>query len=189
MNFRGKIKDIAFRNHDKLGLTKKFPPFQHEMTRDQVALMTDDDDLFNPGIVDEVRKAFEEHPEVEVVHWDSWQYHMVYLKEMFCVYNLSRVGSNSFAIRGGNNPWLYTWGAHRKVEQEEWLPANKKYFIPYKALTLWNIHPASYWQRTNFPLDSKFYKIDRAPRPAMLDWAAEEIDAIYDVLNSLVPKS
>lgn len=187
MQFRQVVKDIAFKNHARLGIPKEHSRFHNKMTRDQIAFITDDDDWFNPEVVPTVAAVFEEHPEVEAVHWDTWQYDVSNFRENFHTYNMSRVGSNGFAIRGGNSPWLYTWGAHRKVET--WLPPEKKFYLPYKALSVWNIHPGSFWQRTHFPLADGFHKVERSPRPAILDWAAEEIEAMYALLKSFLSKT
>lgn len=187
MNFRGKIKDIAISNHKRMGLEIHPAIFHKQMTRDQFALITDDDDFFNPELIDIVNLTFENNPDIEVVYWDSWQYKTVYLKEEFCIFDLHQVGSNSFAIRGGNSHWLYTWGAHNKIN--DWIPPEKKVFIPNKALSLWNIHPASFWQRTHYEILKDFYKLNRSLKPEILNWANDDIDLIYKSITELVPKA
>lgn len=179
--YRHLFKEVCIKNHARLNLPIKVR-CANAFTSDQIVLITDDDDIFNPCVVDEVSKAFEENPHIDMVYWDTWLNLMLAPKQGFEVYKCSKIGSNGMAVRGGLSPWLYTWGAH--IKAETWIPEDKKVYLP-KPLSLWNIHPASFYQRSNNPLPEDFNILEKTEAPPEIEWAKEYIDKLYDVLASV----
>lgn len=182
MSLRKTFKDISSDNHKRLGL----PTIMRDgskMNRNTIALVTDDDDWYNPEVVSEVWWAFKEHPEMEVVYWDCWQYQTVWNAETFSLFTLQKYGSNSFAIRGGRSYEFFRWGVHNRVEEQ--IPDDKCLHLPGRHLSLWNIHPASFCQRINYPLSDKINVLKRTKIPDHFKWATKEINAFYEALTSI----
>jgi hypothetical protein len=187
MMFRHQVKQIAMKSQESLGLQARWHSEHTTFNRDQIFLVTDDDDWYHPNIAEEVVKVFEGRPDIDVVYWPTWLYITSDLtgqnKERFEIYNTARVGSNGFAIRGGYSGWFYTWGAHIKIES--WVNPERKYFLSDKHLSVWNIHAASFWQRTHFELPDPINKLDKVQRPQELDWALEHLDDFNALVNSI----
>jgi hypothetical protein len=181
MMFRHLFKQICISNHAKFNLpiTVAKPS---SFNSNQIVLITDDDDIFNPLVVEEVRKAFADNPHLDMVYWDTWLNLMTEHKQRFEIYRNSLIGSNGMAVRGGLSPWLYTWGAH--IKAEAMIPQDKRMYIQ-KPMSVWNIHPASFWQRSNYLLPEGFNVLQKTEVPPEIEWAREYIDKLYEVLVSI----
>lgn len=181
--YRQKLKEITVANHERLGVdiipTNDFD----KLSRNQIVLVTDDDDWFNPTVVEEVNRAFVEHPEVDVVFWDCWKYDTSFMHERYELHTHDLLGSNAFAIRGGRERKFYTYGAHVTIEQN--IDRSLMYKLEDKALSIWNIHPGSLWQRTHYDLHDNINVLEHTARPVCLDWAHHEIDSLYTLLTSM----
>lgn len=187
MKFRHEVKEIASRNHAKLGIKTKFGKDMFEFNgSDDIYLATDDDDWFNPVVVDRVMALFEKYPNIDLVYWPSWQYCTTFFQEEFKLFNDDHVsmGSNGLAIRGRYPEIMCRWGIHELAN--EVVPMHKRlYYETDEVLSIWNIHPASFWQRSNFPLSDQIYNILHTQRPETMNWASEEINEMYKLVISI----
>lgn len=180
--YRHQLKQISLKNWDRLPCEKThLDPWTQD--GDTAFLVMDDDDWFNPAVVEEVERAFTDNPDLEIVWWDAWQYRQANGVEEYLIHKPGKVGSNSFAIRGGFAPKYYISGAHAQINK--YWDKETILYLPDRCLSLWNIHPASVSFMSRYPVRDDFHKVGRAERPAQVDWAAEEIEALYALTTSM----
>jgi hypothetical protein len=180
--YRHKLKQISLKNWDRLPCEQThIQPW--ELSREDAFLLMDDDDWFNPAVVEEVERAFTDRPDIDVVYWDAWQYKTVNGTEEYYCHSKRPFGSNSFAIRGGFDQQFYMSGAHARID-DLW-DKSRMLGLPNRCLSLWNIHPGSLFLRSRVELPDNINELQRVDRPAIFDWAVEEIDALYTLITSI----
>ena len=181
MDIRHEMSQISQDNRDRLKECDIIfgHPWGHN--QDDVCLITDDDDWFNPAVVDAVKEEFEKDDSLNILYWKPWQYITAWEEG----YNLNYpVCSNSFAVRGGMDKKLYSAGAHSCVKE---MIKNGEDGIGYidEPLSLWNIHPFSYYVMQTHEELPILCNSERKNRPAELDWASDEIERFYELISSV----
>jgi hypothetical protein len=180
--YRQKLKDITEKNWSRLEC-KRVICDTSALTKDDIVLVCDDDDWLNPAVIPVVEKIFSERADIDVVHWDAWQYRTSWFFEECVIFKDVLFGSNSFAVRGGLNQQYYSAGAHNYLE---WgMDKSRVLFLPNVSYSVWNIHLGTFSVLSEFPLHDHIFTVHRRPRPAILDWAAEEIESMYSVVTSM----
>lgn len=182
---RAEICKIAAENHSAVGcdqFVNRYKKDFNDFGRDDILLITDDDDWYHPDIVKEVTEAFEAN-DVDVVYWDNWMYKTIACFEDIHIHRGTMIGSNGFAIRGGLKDWgLYCTGAHVHIERT--MDRDRMLYLP-KALSVWNVNPCSFWINQNFPLNESFHQVDRRPHPPEIAWAEKEMGLMCDLVTSV----
>lgn len=197
--FRGQIKEIVNKNHDKCNLNiiiqtknSKLLNNKDNYTPDNYYIIKDDDDFLNPKAESLLTPIFRDNPEIDLVYWDCWQYKTAYnmenaYKEGYSNFSKDYPGKfgNCYALRGGMDiQKLYSAGGHNIIKDV--IPKEKIFYLENEALNLWNIHSACFHKNTDYYLDNfMIINIERSERPSLLDWAAEEIEQMYLLASSL----
>jgi hypothetical protein len=187
--FRHKIKEISSKNLSKSGFpvvvrqeSQKLLVSHEGMTRDEFYILCDDDDFINPKSPELIASIFEDRPDIDLIHWDAWQYKTCCAEEHFFLHDKEKYG-NCIAIRGGLDDWrFYASGSHIFIE--EMMPQEKVLKIE-GFHSLWNVHSASFYINQTFPLDEHIRTPKRGERLKCFDWAEEEVEAMFLLASSL----
>ena len=184
--FRQALKEIAQRHH----LTPPLTPHEALEIKDgQVAFLPiDDDDLVHPDVLEMLEIAFQD-PDVECVDFLSWCHSTTKGKEQYYVENWDDwktsngnplVSSNAYAVRS-------TCATHDSLVNHLLYSDNVRLNRVRVNIPRWGlrfIHPASMYkcQRSIVSLSNG---IERSARPSNLDWAADAIEEVFGLTNSL----
>jgi len=110
---RHRMKEIAEKNWARLDCEIYRSDRGSYFNKDTIIIISDDDDWYNPAVVEDVKEAFRERDDIDLIYWDCWQY-STFSVEKF-IKNNSLIGSNCFALRGGFHWNCYSAGAHTRV--------------------------------------------------------------------------
>ena len=171
---RHQIKEISRYNRSRIQC-----PIVNNLSTcnsEDILLLTDDDDWFNPLVVEKVRTAFEEDESLDVVTWNCWNY-KICKEEQFV--KREDVGSNGFAIKR-KMPWKYhSAGAH------VWIPDLENRIHLDEDLSIWTVHPMSFYLNSNYKLEKALSRRDRAQVPENLNWASKEIEMMFEIISNM----
>lgn len=183
---RTQMKEIAEKNWSRLDCEVYRSDRGPDFNKDTIVIISDDDDWYNPAVIEDVKEVFRERDDIDIVYWDCWQY-STFSVEKF-IKNDSIIGSNCFALRGGFHWNCYSAGAHTRIHDN--FDKEKIMYLPNKELSLWNVHLASYSILSSMSSKDGIEKYGimsdkRAVRPSHLDWAKKEIEELYRLMKSV----
>lgn len=181
--YRRKLEELAIDSWRKLGIPWRELWHRHwPANPNRVYLITDDDDWYHPGLLDEVMPLFAD-PEIDIVTWDCWKYILVWDREEFKIHDT--IGSNGYAQRGG------TIGSRGHLDVEEYTKKHPDRCVHIaKPLSIWTRHPGTFSQLTLYPLTESYHWLRKSPRPECLAWATNYMDSLHELITTeMIPKT